>query len=395
LRLFAVLILVGLAAPAWAGDAGELLRLRETLTTHVTNNIWKGAERTFLQMEEMDARGTVDLTADDWLLGVRIARTLGDMRGVKRRLQAAFELAPNDDLRRELTNIASSFGPVIIEVSGKGVDGLVAESPPFEPDKRAAIEAARARIAAGQGFDGLLPLGRYTLSGTAFEVATGAIDAVRVRVASDGTVRTDRVTGGGGGDEPGLEVLLDLGVAFTAATGATEGVQPAPFSGPGARIGVGVNLWPAEQLGVQVEIGYHGLIGGGGDKASGLPANALHMGFASIGPALRAGDLTLTVGGEAAFGAGRANGLDLDAWSALCDTRPDDVRCAGQGVASDDALSRTSMTGQVVALGVVAGGTWTLGELGPARPAVGLAGGALSDGARWLPWAQAALVIRL
>jgi len=396
-------VLSAVAAPAvaHAAESGEVVRLKQDLQTRVEKNQWAAADRIFSRLERMAEEDAEALTAADWKLGATIARSTGDMKSVRRRLQAAFDLAPDDALRQELQQIGASYGPVIIEVASgfQGSLELKADPPPFEPDKRAIIAAAAERLDAERRFDGLIPIGRYTVAGTPIEVTTGAIDTLRVQINPAGIATLDRVQGGGGGSEaPGLEVHASLGAGFGALTQASRGVQPDPFGGLGLRLGAGVDAWLAPTVGLRVELGYLGLLAGGGqtlDDGTELPADQLHLGTVWLGGTWRAGPLDVAVGPMFGLGTARASGLDGEAWSARCADSPQDASCRGLEQADAEDLANTSMSGRVLTVGGAASATWELLDDAPVRPAVGLTGGALADGRRLYPWAQLGLTVRL
>jgi hypothetical protein len=400
----AALVLLALATalgtPALAADDAEVVRLREEMQKRVQNSQWSGAERAFSRLEAEVADEPGALSPDDWQLGASIARNLGDMAGVQRRLQVAFDLEPTDALRSELQQIAATYGPIRVEVASgyAGELSLTATPAPFESDKRKFIDAAAARLEEERTFDGLIPIGRYTIAGEPVEVTTGAIDTLRVTVAGDGTITRDRIQGGGGSEAPGLEAHATLGVGFGALTAASRGLQPEPFSGLGLRIGGGVDAWIGPTLGIRVELGYQNVLGGGAEDLSGgasLPADQIHQGYVWLGGTWRAGPLDVAVGPQVGLGVARANGIDGEAWAARCADTPEDAACRGLSVATADDLATTSLGGRMLTVGGTLGATWEFLPDAPARPALGLTGGALADGRRLLPWGQLALSVRL
>lgn len=395
MRPLLLLLCLSLSMAAHADDA-ELDRLRSSLRSQIERNIWGGAERTFTDMER---QGADQLTAEDWRLGMRIARTRGDMAAVQRRAQSAFQLEPTDELRTELSQISAEYGPVRVEIASgyKGPLEPQPASPPFNPDQRAAIEAAGRILARDRSYQGLLPTGRYTLGPTDFEVAPGSIEPVVVRMSASGEASISREADRDEGHRT-LEVLLHVGPTFGAATRAESGVQPEPFAGAGLRVGGGLTYWPIEPVGVQIEVGYQGLFAEGAKQASNgdaLPPTTLQLGYVFAGVAARFGPLTLTAGPQIAVGRASATGLDRAALNAECQSQPSTPGCDQRAALTDAALSEAALRSSVTSVGPTLGATVQLGEFGPVRPAIGASGGALNDGARWLPWAQLALEVRL
>lgn len=364
---------------------------REQLASLVQKGIWSGAERTFADMVELEADGPGTLAAADWRLGARIARTRGDMDAVRERLTRAFEIEPDDEMRAEIQQIAKDYGPIVIDVTGGGQAELLAPvQAPFAPDAQAAIGFTQARLTEEGRFDGLLPVGAYTISGTRVEVAPGAVDPLFVEIARDGTVTAERRRGTTGGSEaPALELHVEVGPAITVFSGAAEGIHPAPFTGPGVRLGAGTDVWPGSgDLGFRAQVGYHNLLGGNGD--TGGPRDQLHLGYGWLAGTVRLGPLTLAAGPQFAIGQASATGLDVQAWQARCDNTPSASGCP----TPEAELATQSISSTVLATGGTLGATWALSE-GTLRPAVGLNTGALYDGSRLLPWAQLVLAIRL
>lgn len=394
LTLVGALLVLGLSTPALA-QSQALRPEREQLNTLVQKTNWKGADRTFRKMVELEEGGQGALTAADWRTGARIARTLGDMESTKDRLTRAFELEADDEVRAEIQAIAMGYGPIVIEIAGgwAGDRKLVPTPPPFETDKGAAIAFATAALEESGNFRGLVPTGKYTLAGTAFEVVPGALDPLRARVSGAGVVAIDRVKGNEGSGVD-VDLILDLGVALTAYGGSGEGIQPQPFSGPGPRVGLGADLWLVESVGIRAELGYQGLFGGGSDNAT-LPSDQINLVYGWVGASYRAGGLVVAAGPQIGFGSASANGLDLEAWKASCAGRESEPDCVAIDTTTEDGLANTSLSGNLTALGITAGLSYELAELGPVRPGLGVNGGFMSDGQRSIPWGQLALIVRL
>jgi hypothetical protein len=178
-RLWAALSCFGLPEPALAGDVpeGEVRRLTEEMYAYAQRNVWTAAERSFRQL---DALGPT-LTASDLFLGATAARTVGDARACQERLLRAFQLglAPGESLDPRATEwlaeIQTNYGRVVL--TAKKPATLQAVSPPFQPDRQAAIVHAAGMLEQDRRFEGLLPAGEYRYGRT-----TWTVDADMVQV---------------------------------------------------------------------------------------------------------------------------------------------------------------------------------------------------------------------
>lgn len=185
-----LLLGLSLASPALAGGeaevAAETKRLKEQLRAYTERTAWPGVERVFQQIEALD---DPPITLDDWFLGAQAARALGDATACQRRLLAGF-----DQVERGLTDgqsmdpmafqwlgeLDSTYGLVRIKAK---VDGsLEPVVPPFESDRRAAIEFVDARLDEAGEFEGLLPTGDYTYAGRTFTVQSGTDKKQKIKL---------------------------------------------------------------------------------------------------------------------------------------------------------------------------------------------------------------------
>ncbi len=167
----------GVWAPAWATDPAtlsEYRRLSEQIVQYAERTAWPAAARTFNEMEALDG---APLTPADLFIGAQAARALGDAMTCRRRLLQAFsiqtEAAAFDPRAAQwLGELQTSYGHVIVRTKG-AEPALVAEKPPFATDKVAAIQFAADELKASRAFDGLLPVGAYTIGNHRIEVEAG------------------------------------------------------------------------------------------------------------------------------------------------------------------------------------------------------------------------------
>lgn len=397
LLLAAALVALWVApAPAWAGPAedAEHTRLSEEMRRLGSRNAWRGVEAAYLKLEELEKKG-VKLTFDDHLLGAQAARDQGQITQVYKRLRRAEAIRPADEVKGWIAEILASFGEVRIARDDRweGDTSIVPAEMPFAPDQRAAIGAAQAVFDATGLYDGLLPFGQYTVGGKAFDVAQGGA-RVEVLLVPEGVSRRARVPTG---RRDGLH--LAIGPQFTLAgdpaTGA-DAVQAAGFSGVGLRGGIGYEVQLKKPLGFLAEVGYHGLLAGGGADASvggadllsapavGEAKNRLNLVYAWGALTLWKDDFGLAVGPSWAGGWAQATGLSCEGG------------CAPGVAVPAGAASTLPVSGRVLTGGGTAQLTLNLFDMPGmkrTRGGISLAGGAQSDLTRLYPWAQLAFTI--
>jgi hypothetical protein len=175
-----------LAPDALAGDPAALaeqVRLTEEMHGLAARHAWAGVERLY---EELEARGVV-FGYDDLLAGAQAARSAGRMGVARERLLAAARIRGTREVVDWLAAIDASYGAVVLVGLRRTAAALVVEDAPFDPDQRAALDAARAELAATGSFDGLLPRGSYRFADQAFTVEPG----IAVRIEVDARARRD------------------------------------------------------------------------------------------------------------------------------------------------------------------------------------------------------------
>ncbi len=158
-------------------NAGEHVRLSSEIKQLATRQAWAGVEKKYEELEKLG----VELTFDDVLHGAYAARALGDAQAAYDRLKVAAHDKGTKEVVDWLYAIDVGYGRVeLIATPPRGIT-LEAELMPFDPDQRTAVTAAMEHVTHDGQFLGLLPKGKYTFAGTAFEVQPGI--AVRIEVA--------------------------------------------------------------------------------------------------------------------------------------------------------------------------------------------------------------------
>ena len=177
---------LGASAPSIADDGGrssEYQRLIEQITNYAERNAWPAVARTFRDLEALDDD---PLTPADLFLGAQAARALGDAHTCQQRLLRAFE--KNLSSSKEFDPRASQWLGELqqfygrVDIRHRGNDArLRAVDPPFQSDRKSAIDFAAEELAKSRRFDGLLPAGSYVLGEHTFEVEP-TMDSQRFRL---------------------------------------------------------------------------------------------------------------------------------------------------------------------------------------------------------------------
>lgn len=373
--LLAVGLVATVPAVAQAGqvEEAEYQRLREEMNRMASRNAWAGCEAKFQEMLALQERGHV-IAATEWMLGAQAARALGLMGPARDRLGEAVKTQPNPETIALIEEIDRVYGGVSLEV-GKGTPAEIKPAAmPFVPDQRKAIEVARAQLAETGLFDGLLPKGAYSLGEEQFVVEPGG-SPVRVYIEPPPSERQQKMQSF---SFAYVGPRLDLGPGYTRGSDPGEAGAPGAFGGVGARIGVGLEVGVNEKIGAYAEVGYQGLrskVDTYRDELEALeyfPGHQLRLGWFSIGPTYRMGDIWASAG--LTIGAGVAQAINEDA------------------AVDENLLWNTA--GPMLMAGGQASVSYGVYDVGSSLTlAVSALGGIQNDSQRWYPWANIALTL--
>lgn len=164
-----LLLLISLS---FAADraAGELSRLVDEMIVLSERQAWTGVERTYAKILELEE---VEVPRDVHISAAHAARSTGDIAEVVARLKRAQAIEREDEETQWLASIDEEYARVELRtVPARSVD-LVPALMPFEPDQRLAVERAITSLGDDGEFVGMLPVGKYTLGVTDFEVTAG------------------------------------------------------------------------------------------------------------------------------------------------------------------------------------------------------------------------------
>ena len=156
----------------------ELVRLQFEIDKLTRRNAWKGVERTYNAMLDLE----LELRPVDHMAGEYAARNRGDINIAYARLQEAIPSGSNleneaePNLREAIlrkTSIETRYGLVKLEVQQGRIPALVRFEWPFARDERVCIETSRTTLGEERKYEGFLPIGKYMIDGKFFEVSPG------------------------------------------------------------------------------------------------------------------------------------------------------------------------------------------------------------------------------
>lgn len=396
--LYFMLALGSLYTPvAHAGEVekAEHTRLSEEMRKLAQRNAWSAVEANYVRLEELEKKGEV-ISAKEHMLGAESARANGDMTACRSRLDRAVKLEPSKDGVEWIADLDRRYGSVKIHIDSKftGDRTIVPAVPPFAPDERQSIVLAAAAVSESRAYEGLLPAGDYSVAGQNVTVAAGAERVAKLNVGPPPDAPKEPFKLAYVGPR------LELGVAFTSAgelneagSGADAGLQAASFGGPGARVGVGLEIGLSPNFGVIAEVGYHNLFGSptaDGEKLEDneqyvVAGNSMHMGFGWLAASIRAGNLWFAVGPLWGAGTGTVTGV-----AGFC---VDGGTCEEFAAPGGESARYQRVTGDITAGGGAASLSYALMDLGKLKGALTLGGGAQTDSFRLYPWGEVAFTV--
>ena len=363
-----LLLLTTLTAAAQSDEVREAehVRLSETMRRLAGRNAWEGVDRRYRQLDEL----ALVLSYDDHYIGAQAAWALGDADSARMRLERALTIGADDGVKQWLAEIHHNY--TTVQLSGSGA--LTIAEVPFAADQRAALAYAEVQLGEESMFIGMLPNGRYTFGEHAFELFPGC-PTVAIGKSKERSRR-------GGLSVGPLLPAASLGVALTRA-GDPSGVvlQPAGFSGPGLRLGLGPEVSLGGALGAKAEVGYHGLL---------TTDSQLHLAYTWLAATWSIADagLVLSVGPGLGMGRAKTVGLDRAVYEDYCAANPDGLHCGWVDLAALDDMALAAL---VRTAGLTAGVTRHVRTMGSVRSGVSLLGGLQTDTHRWYPWAELAV----
>ena len=147
----------------------EYERLSGEMEKMSKHNVWKGVDKRFEEMEQLD----VDIRFDHYVLGAQAAQEIGDIYSCKKRLSKAIKIKKKKQLVQWYQDIDENYSYVHLKTSSKNGRSLSSSSIVSGPIEGQAIAYAIAEVEENGTFSGLLPVGKYEFSGQQFNVTAG------------------------------------------------------------------------------------------------------------------------------------------------------------------------------------------------------------------------------
>jgi hypothetical protein len=158
-------------------------QLRAEMEKMAARNVWNGVEEAWLAMQDLG----VDIPVDLRLLAADAARNRGDAWGAYQRLADVLRMAPESDVvAGQMRVYRENWGRVTVRRVEATAIPIAAVIQPLMPEGRAGIAFAQKELDKTGGFDGMLPVGDYTVGPYAFSVVAGLDPVLVQRVLGDG-----------------------------------------------------------------------------------------------------------------------------------------------------------------------------------------------------------------
>lgn len=172
-----LLLFLGPFAHAGPNDA-EALRLSDEIVRLAQKTAWTGVERKYGELESLKK---VEVSGHVHLLGAQAARQRGDVAAAYVRAQRALQVDPSDqevvdEASRWLADFLVNYGQVEIQLSVgfKGEPTVQAlDGAGFNPKIRQSMAVVETHLVRDRHYAGFLPLGRYRIGQTDFDIYGG------------------------------------------------------------------------------------------------------------------------------------------------------------------------------------------------------------------------------
>jgi hypothetical protein len=184
LRVLATMLgLLVLGAAATPEQEGRFRQLNQEMAKLAVRNQWKGVERAW---DEASTLG-IPIPPDMLEMAADAARHQGDAWSAYQRLVAWLRATPENPVALgQLAIYREKYGRLTVHRIDDSPIALVSEDHPFDPDERAAIDFAATTLHDTGGFDGMLPLGVYTIGPYPATIGAGLEPVIVQRVEGDG-----------------------------------------------------------------------------------------------------------------------------------------------------------------------------------------------------------------
>jgi len=151
-------------------EQAEYERLSIELEKMTTKAIWNGADKRFVELEEIG----LPVQFEHFVMGAQAAQELGDMLECKKRLAEALEIKPKKkQIRQWYNQIDEEYGYVALFSTSRGEAKLERVDYISSPIHSKALSFATQSLDKKGEFEGLLPIGQYNFSGQEFQLRAG------------------------------------------------------------------------------------------------------------------------------------------------------------------------------------------------------------------------------
>jgi hypothetical protein len=167
--LFVALIHVpALARPTSSTDA-EVRRIEVEMTSLAGRNAWVGVDRNYNSMIQNNLQPSTQATK----LAATAALRIGNTWAAYQRLFRALQHDEKADVSLELRTIRNQYGRVEIRRNTDEPAVLVEAVRSFDPNNNACLAFSKEQLLTTGRFDGMLPVGEYTINDSTFTVRAG------------------------------------------------------------------------------------------------------------------------------------------------------------------------------------------------------------------------------
>lgn len=156
--------------------SAEYNRLSERLSRLAKKGHWGGADRIYRDLRALDSA----LSYRDLFIGAQVERRRGNVQAAYKCLRDAAKIEGTREVIDWLVALEEQYGPVSVTLERQADSRLVPEGPMFLPEHQKAIDYAQSLLLANRAFEGLLPVGGYTVGGQRIEVRANEVQQVQI-----------------------------------------------------------------------------------------------------------------------------------------------------------------------------------------------------------------------
>lgn len=166
-------------APPHAEQVAENARLSETMRRYSLRDAWAGVETAYQHMLDLE----VEPAFHDHVRAAHAAASVGDINALRERLQRAHAQQESREVIEWMWSLDHAYGRVSLATDGEGLKPAVR---PFNPTAAKSIDLARSVLDSTGVYEGLLPIGDYSLGSHAFSVEAQTAEPLRVEAHEQG-----------------------------------------------------------------------------------------------------------------------------------------------------------------------------------------------------------------